>query len=349
MSLEDLKKKLQKNVKGVHVDVLSKSNIATISNWVPTPHYDLNRILSGSFYKGLPEKSLTTLVGPEASFKSSFICLTMANAQKQGYTPVIIDTEGAWTHSFVENWGLDPDNILYVYAPFVDEVTQTVGSLMDSGNKFIIGLDSIGNLETEKLEGELKSGETPKADQGQLQKKIKRMLKIILAVCKKQNSIGILSGHFYGSPSQYGAAQEIGGGYHMRLAPHIIISLKKSKILSSDKSVIGNQIKAITMKNRFYPAFNECVIDINYMDGINRYSGLEKIALKSGHIEQGGAWYTNTVTGAKVQGAAKIGELFDDKMLKELDDYIQEAGYSTINLQMEETLKEADNIVEEGE
>lgn len=32
MSLEDLKKKLQKNVKGVHVDVLSKSNIATISN-----------------------------------------------------------------------------------------------------------------------------------------------------------------------------------------------------------------------------------------------------------------------------------------------------------------------------
>jgi len=32
MSLEELKKKIQKNVKGVHVDVLSKSNIAQINN-----------------------------------------------------------------------------------------------------------------------------------------------------------------------------------------------------------------------------------------------------------------------------------------------------------------------------
>jgi hypothetical protein len=44
----------------------------------------LNRVLSGNIYKGLPEKTMTLLVGPEASFKSSFMCLSMANAQKQG-------------------------------------------------------------------------------------------------------------------------------------------------------------------------------------------------------------------------------------------------------------------------
>jgi RecA/RadA recombinase len=55
----------------------------------------LNRILSGSLFKGIPEKTMTMLVGPEASFKSSFMCLSMANAQSMGYTPVIIDTEGA--------------------------------------------------------------------------------------------------------------------------------------------------------------------------------------------------------------------------------------------------------------
>jgi len=32
MSLEELKKKIQKNIKGVHADVLSKSNIAQINN-----------------------------------------------------------------------------------------------------------------------------------------------------------------------------------------------------------------------------------------------------------------------------------------------------------------------------
>jgi hypothetical protein len=35
------------------------------------------------------------LAGPEASFKSSFSCLCAANAQKEGYTPIIIDSEGA--------------------------------------------------------------------------------------------------------------------------------------------------------------------------------------------------------------------------------------------------------------
>lgn len=84
MSLEDLKNKLNKNVKGIHADILSKSKIANINEYVPTPHYDLNRILSGSIYKGIPEKTMTLLVGPEASFKSSFMCLSMANAQKKG-------------------------------------------------------------------------------------------------------------------------------------------------------------------------------------------------------------------------------------------------------------------------
>jgi hypothetical protein len=55
----------------------------------------LNRILTGDLHKGLPEKTLTLLVGPEASFKSSFMALIMASAQKGGYLPIIVDTEGA--------------------------------------------------------------------------------------------------------------------------------------------------------------------------------------------------------------------------------------------------------------
>jgi len=350
MGLEDLKKKIEKNVKGANVDVLSKSKIASINEWVPTPHYDLNRVLSGSLFKGIPEKTLTLLVGPEASFKSSFMCLSMMNAQKMGYTPVILDTEGAWTNDFVQNWGLDPDKILYAYTPFVDEATSVLGQLLNEGEKFIIGIDSIGNLENEKLQDDLtkvkrnddgstetKSGDTrAKADQGQLQKKIKRMLKVLLAICKKQNSIGLIAGHYYGSPSMYGAAEEIGGGYHMRLAPHIIISLKKSKIIEK-KKVIGNQITAITMKNRFYPAFQTCNIEIDYTQGLNKYTGLEEIAIENGMIEQGGSWFTNTTTGEKIQGKANLGEWFkDESVLKKLDEYVQKTGYSTIDKEMEE-------------
>lgn len=373
MSLQELKNKIQKNVKGVHADILSQSTIAKINEWVPTPHYDLNRILSGSFFKGLPEKTLTALVGPEASFKSSFMCLSMMNAQNMGYTPVIIDTEGAWTDDFVKNWGLDPNNILHIYAPFVDAATTALGQLLGEEGKFIIGLDSIGNLENEKLEQDItkakinedgeetKGGDgRAKADQGQLQKKIKRMLKILLAITKRQNSIGLVAGHYYGSPNSYGAAEEIGGGKHMKLAPHIIISLKKStltelkkiKMVEGSKDNIkyhGTQIKAITLKNRFYPAFQECTININYREGIDKYSGLFKLAQDAGIITKGGSWFTNTFTGETAQGANNINDLFNMETLKKLDEFIRKSGYSTVNREMEDNMKEADEIVNETE
>jgi hypothetical protein len=173
------------------------------------------------------------------------------------------------------------------------------------------------------------------------------MLKILLAVTKKQKSISILSGHYYGSPSKYGAAEEIGGGKHMRLAPHIILSLKKSKLFNTDKEVIGNVINAITLKNRFFPAFQECSVEINYKDGVNVFSGLDKIAMEAGIISKGGAWYTNTLTQEKVQGTAKLNQLLDEKTLHEIDKYILTTGYSTINKEIENVMKEADKIISE--
>lgn len=262
--------------------------------------------------------------------------------------------------------------MLYIYAPFVDEVTTTLGQLMNEGEKFIIGLDSVGNLETEKLQDDItktKKGDDgevvgssgdgrAKADQGQLQKKIKRMVKIMLAICKKQNSIALMAGHYYGSPNSYGSAEEVGGGKHVKLAPHIILSLKKASMTElkkanlaqgsgSDMKVLGTQIKAITLKNRFYPAFQECNINIDYTRGVNKYSGLDKIAIDAGLIERSGAWYSNTVTGEKVQGAGNIYQLIDDQLLEKLDEYVKETGYSSVNKEMEQTLKEADEVIEE--
>jgi len=48
MSLEELKVKIQKHAKGVHVSILSQSEIASNREVIYTPAYDLNRILSGS-------------------------------------------------------------------------------------------------------------------------------------------------------------------------------------------------------------------------------------------------------------------------------------------------------------
>ena len=357
MILEDLKAAIEKKAKGTHVSILSQSEIATSKEFIPTPALDLNRIISGSLYKGFPNKTLSMFVGPEASGKSSFMCLCLAEAQRKGYTPVVIDTEGAWDEKFVTRWGLDPTNMLYVYTPWIDQVSVALAQIIESGDKKLaIALDSIGGLEVGKLLVDATSGDV-KADQGRLQKDIKRMLKLFVNICKAQESIGFAAGHYYGSPSQYGAAEEIGGGKYVKLSADIVVSLKKYKKYENPNAtgiargdVLGNEIKAITLKNRYYPPFNECVVDIDFTKGINSMAGILDIALDIGVISKAGSWYSMGEERLG-QGMANVTQTINtDKKLKEnickkVEDHIKTTGYSTVN----EYIAEAEELLEAEE
>jgi recombination protein RecA len=348
--LDLLKAKIEKASKGIHVSILSDSEIATIKDNLPTPAYDLNRIISGSLFKGLPEKTLSLFVGPEASGKSSFMCLCLAEAQRKGYSIVVIDTEGAWTTDFVKRWGLDAENMLYIYTPWVDQVCITLGQIIDSDvKKIALVVDSVGAMDRMKLVDDSVDGEV-KADQGTLQKEIKRMLKMILNIVKGKDSLGMCSGHYYGNPGQYGAAEKVGGGKYMQLAPDIIISLKKNKMLEGTgktAKIIGNTVNAITLKNRYYPPFNEAVVEIDYKKGVNKCAGLMDIALELGIIEKGGSWYTFKATSEKVQGMEAALKLLEKDMesIKKIDEWLANTGYSTIN----ENVMEATKILEESD
>jgi recombination protein RecA len=363
MSLQGLKNKLQAAVKGAHIEVLSESTIASQRTWFPTPSYDLNRILSGSLYRGLPSKSLTLLVAPEASFKSSFMCLCAAQAQKDGYTPVIFDTEGAWTGDFVKRWGLDPDNILYVYTPWIGEVMTMMGQIIDDkdddSDKLFVILDSLGGLERKKMIDDAnKDTKVVKADQGTLQKEMKRMLKLFLNIVKRKDSVGLMAGHFFGNPNSYGGADEIGGGKFAKLAPDIIVSMKKQNIYSnpeakaSDRITIGSEIKAITLKNRFYPPFQEATIQIDYKNGINTVAGLMGILMNCGIITKAGSWF-KCGDQSIGQGETKATEHIlanQDEFLPKIEEVLMKTGYSTVNTDVEEAeqLAEVGDPVEAG-
>jgi len=347
MGLAELRDKIQKHSKGMHVSILSQSEIASNREVLYTPAYDLNRILSGSLFKGISNKTFTLFTGPEATGKSSFMCLCLAEAQKQGYTPIIIDTEGAWETNFVERWGMDADNMLYIYTPWVDKVMVTLGQLIDSGDqKLAVIIDSIGGLEKIKLVNDSVDG-TPKADQGTLQKEIKRMLKMLLFVCKGQQSIAMAAGHYYGSPTSYGNTDEIGGGKFLKMAADVLVALKKYPLYENPNgnsrkekgAILGNNIKAITLKNRYYPPFQEAVVSIDYRDGINSYAGMLDLAIKAGLASIGGSWFT--INGQKYQGSinALEGLKNDKEILGKLDKFLEKTGYSTINENVAEVQK----------
>lgn len=331
--LKELKKSIKWKLKGTHVSILSQSDIASTKEWIATPSYDLNRIMSGSLKKGLPNKTLTLFIGPETSGKSSLMALCLKNAQEHGYTPVVIDTEGSWDKEFVERWGLDSDEILYVYTPWIDQICTALGNIISANDeKIALVIDSIGGIERMKLIDDTQSDGVLKSDQGMLQREIKKMLKMVLYIAKNQNSFALCSGHYYGSPSTYGSAEEIGGGKFMKLAPDVIVSLKKEKILDDNKKVIGNKIKAITSKNRYYPPFSEAEISLNFIDGIDKWAGMLDLAINAGIVTQKGSWYSieekKLGQGSKnaIEGLKGVENVIDT-----LDKWLKKTGYSTVN------------------
>lgn len=342
MSIRELRDKIQKAVKGIHVSVLSESDIADVNEWIITPAYDLNRIITGDLYRGVPQKSFTLIAGPEGSFKSSFICLCMAAAQKIGYTCIYFDTEGTKL-DFFTRWGVNIDEMLYVYSPWVSETMQALAQIKQSNEKkYIIAVDSIGGYEREKFLTDALTSDGIKADQGRLQKDLKQMAKLLLNICRSQDSIVLSAGHFYGSPAMFAPAENLGGGKAFKYFPDIIISLKKSKIQGKDKEVTGNEISAITLKNRFHPPFVEGKIKIDYINGIDKFFGLADLAVDAGLVEKGGAgWYTYNEH--KVQGLDNLTKLFAEQesvLIPQLNEWIKRTGYSTVNTQIKQMEEE---------
>lgn len=347
---DNLKKSVEKKVKGVHISYLSESEIATDRYFIKTPSLDLNRILSGSFYKGIQSRNLVGIVGPEHAFKSSFMVLCMAEAQKQGLKPIIFDTEGGITDVFCERWGMNPKEAMIVYTPFISEIHSTLAQIRESEEqKLIIGIDSVGGIDRVKaLEDAVKG--TPKADQGLLQKEIRSMLKLLLNICISQNSIGIACGHLYGSPGMIPMPDQIGGGKAMRLFPTVLINLKKSHIkegTGAAADIIGNEIKATTLKNRIYPPFQSATININYREGIDPYSGILSIAEDIGVVVKKGAYYKTVDDETIGQGEAKAAKALANypDIIKKLEEHIQKTGYSTFNAEV----KQAEDLLESVE
>lgn len=344
---EAIKKKLESSSKGERIMILSESEIAGEVVYMDTPTYDLNRILSGSIYKGVPSRTHTLLVGPEASGKSSFMCLTLAAAQRQGYIPFIIDAEGAWTAEFCQRWGIDPTRAFIVNTPWIEEIMVELAKVIEEGwTKLAITMDSIGAVESRKMIEDGVAGDV-KADQGGLQKKIKRMMKMIVDITKRQDSISLSAGHYYGNPTGYGDPEKIGGGFYPRLAADIIITLKKSPIYENPNAkaaargkVLGTEINAATIKNRYAPPFQEAVVELNYKNGVNSLAGLIPVCVELGLIEKAGAWYSVPSLGIKVQGEAKLYDALTDDvigpLLTDLDNRLKTEGYSSVSKELAE-------------
>jgi recombination protein RecA len=317
---ETIEQEITKNVKGVHVSTLSKSDVYNVKDdeWISTPSLDLNRILSGSLHRGITTRSLVGIVGPEMSMKSSFLALCFADAMKKGFIPVLIDTERGATSTFCERWGIDPSKIKIIYAPYIENVAAILAQLLDLARKhkkekFIVGLDSLGALDTDRyFTGALK--DDVKSDMGGIARSTKALLKLFLNFCIETNSVGLCTGHMYSRPGAVPLPDAVSHGKAFKLFPNVLISMKKENMKTGDKEIVGNIITATTLKNRITPPFQQATVSLHYELGLDPYAGLfDFMYNESGHVIKEGNTYSIKETGEKLG----IGEVNASKKIKD--------------------------------
>jgi recombination protein RecA len=218
--------------------------------------------------------------------------LTAKSALEQGFTPVLIDTEGGISKEFAARWGLDVGKCLYNYTPWAEEIKGVLAQVKEQdGRKYCIIIDSIGGIDKMKSYDDAIKGEY-KQDMGGNARIIKSILKLLVNIIKAQNSIGVITSHFYSQSGGVPMPDSVVGGKALMLLPDIILYLKKASKTDTNKIDTDKKVNVFSIKNRFYPTDKIGAVNIDYMNGIDRFAGVFELALEMEVIDQKGAWFS---------------------------------------------------------
>jgi hypothetical protein len=96
----------------------------------------------------------------------------------------------------------------------------------------------------------------------------------------------IVTNHVYSVIGSYFPTKEMAGGQGAKYAADIIVFLSKKKDRATDKSVVGNIVKARMMKSRLTKEETAVETRILFDGGLDRYYGLLAMAIAQGCVKK---------------------------------------------------------------
>jgi len=296
--LKDFEKDLEK------IDDIGTSSLPP-RYWYSTGNYVLNKIISGSALKGIPQGRITDLAGPSGAGKSFISANLVAAAQREGAYILVIDSENALDDEFMSKIGVNVnENYKYVGVTTIPQVTKIVSSFLkaykaqegegEGAQQVLILIDSLDMLMTETEREHFAKGDT-KGDQGQKNKQLKAMLRTFVQAIKNLNVAMICTSQVYKN-------QDVMNGEGLwivsdavKYACSQIILIQKRKLKDESKDAKVGDFAGVRMicegyKTRFTKPFQKVEIEVPYEDGMDPTSGLKDVAVKAGILEKRGSY-----------------------------------------------------------
>lgn len=268
--------------------------------WINTGNHVLNKIISGSFLRGIPQGRITTLAGPSASGKSFVLGNIIREAQKAGAYCLVVDSENALDDDFVSAIGANPEEDYgYVGVSTIAQVQKTVSAFIkgykkdygndETGPKVVIFIDSLSMLATDSELENYEKG-VQKGDQGQRNKQLKAMLKLFVQDIKALNIAIVTTCQVYKNQDLLNGEGNWIVPDAVRYAASQIVLLTKLKLRDTGaKDVSGIRMKCEGFKTRFTKPFQSVTIEVPYETGMDPYNGLLDIAVDMGVLVKKGS------------------------------------------------------------
>lgn len=279
------------------------TTLAPPSYWVGIGNYAVNFIVSGSFYRAIPQGRITCLAGPSGSGKSFLMCNLLRQAQQDGCFVLHLDSEHAIDPSYLSRVGVNMSDTNYKYAEvetfasvtailseFIGMYLSAYGDAKPEDQpKVIIALDSIDQLITDSEDENFEKG-IQKGDQGQRAKQQKQLLRTITQKIKRLPFSFLLSHQVYPNQDMTNGNGKWVVNNGLRYACSQIFMVE-SLTLKEQTKITGVRMRVENYKSRFTMKGARVEIDVPFDKGIDQYSGFLEKMVELGALKKNGGWY----------------------------------------------------------
>ena len=302
-----------------------QENPAEISDWISTGSSILDLAISNRPHGGLPVGKMVEFNGLEGTGKSLLSAHVVADTQKKGGIAVVIDTENSAAPEFWKSLGVDLSKLLYVQCETVEDIfekmEQMIGIVRKSNKDRILTIivDSVAAAST-KVELESDHGKDGYATGKSII--ISKAMRKITTMIGRQKVLTVFTNQLRQNINAmaFGDKYVVSGGKSLAYHCSVRVRLNNTGKLKKGEEVIGNECKAVVVKNRMGPPQRQASFDIYFDSGIADYGSWIKVLKENNLVKQGGAYYTykkDDGTEWKFQSKDFVSTMKTDKTLGE--------------------------------
>jgi recombination protein RecA len=291
-----------------------KGQTMPVHDVIPTPRIGLNRALGG----GLNTGATHLFWGTPSVGKTTMCFRIIAEAQKLGYRPIIIDSESSYNDEYAAKCGIDTSDVVIIQSTVVEDIMKNlIGYLTDDKEKHIFLFDSLSNIIKEEFYDKPEGGKAmglQSRSQGYLLQKLVNYLhkerNIMLFVAHQTVD---LSGMFAVTKAKMGNTVH----HNMHNIVKLFLSMSKGEMEREENNMITSQRATWTVeKTKQIPTIGATgYYYVLPQEGrIDQDREIIDIAIEMDIIQRKGAWYNYEESKWNGMGAIEL----TDKQVKEI-------------------------------